>query len=292
MLPFICTDFRLFLSVSLSDSLPCISPTLPAGPTHIHRKNTHAVAIAARSSSPPLFALVIMEFFQVVDPVTLEPASYAHVALELAFAVACAVLLGVCLHVLPERLVRCSKTARAKVPREALAKAATPVSKPSVANRPSSSAAAPVATTPKAQAKATVSVASVAVAENTLNDVLEAFFEGETLLDEALLDATAPSVLPEEETSPANPMPGKPTEPPLKKTADFSTDLAAKMAKGLQIQACPARTASSPQAASKPHETKNTAEKELEDALDAYMEEQQLLDEAMLDSAVEAAHRT
>ncbi|CAC9487134.1 conserved hypothetical protein [Leishmania infantum JPCM5] len=239
-----------------------------------------------------------MEFFQVVDPVTLAPASYAYVALQLALAVACAVLLGVCLHVLPERLVRCCKTARPKVPREALAKAVTPASKLSVANKPSSSAtpsfsaAAPVGTAPKAQAKATAPAASAAVADSTLDDALEAFFDEEILLDEALLDATAPSALPEEETAPTNRTPGKPTQPPPKKTGDFSTALAAKMAKGLRIKACPASTASLPQAQSKPPERNDTAEKELEDALDAYMEEEQLLDEAMLDSAVDAAHRT
>ncbi|CAG9573677.1 conserved hypothetical protein [Leishmania major strain Friedlin] len=243
-----------------------------------------------------------MEFFQVVDPVTLAPASYAHVALQLALAVACAVLLGVCLHVLPERLVCVSKTARAKVPREALANAATPASKLSVANTPSSlaaasatpsfSAAAPVGTAPKPQAKAAAPAASAAVAESTLHDVLEAFFEEETLLDEALLDATAPSALPEKETAPANRTPGKPTQPPLKKTGDFSPGLAAKMTQRLQVEACPASTASSPQVASKPPERNNTAERELEDALDAYMEEEQLLDEAILDSAVAAAHRT
>ncbi|AYU77926.1 conserved hypothetical protein [Leishmania infantum JPCM5] len=243
-----------------------------------------------------------MEFFQVVDPVTLAPASYAYVALQLALAVACAVLLGVCLHVLPERLVRCCKTARPKVPREALAKAVTPASKLSVANKPSSSAAAsatpsfsaaaPVGTAPKAQAKATAPAASAAVADSTLDDALEAFFDEEILLDEALLDATAPSALPEEETAPTNRTPGKPTRPPPKKTGDFSTALAAKMAKGLRIKACPASTASLPQAQSKPPERNDTAEKELEDALDAYMEEEQLLDEAMLDSAVDAAHRT
>ncbi|GET87706.1 unspecified product [Leishmania tarentolae] len=241
-----------------------------------------------------------MEFFQAVDPVTLVPASYAQVALELLFAVVFTVLLGVCLQVLPEKLVCCSKTGRSKVPRDAVAKASAPASKSSTTNKPSSSASpalsfsagAPPARAPKTLAKAVVPAPSAALAESTLDDVLDAFFEGETLLDEALVDATVLSAPAEEETPGTHSISAKSTPPPLKNMSDFSRGLAVKRTKGPQRQASGGTTASLVHAASKPCATKDKSERELEDALDAYMEGERLLDEAMLDSAVEAAHRT
>nr|CAJ2473173.1 unnamed protein product [Leishmania braziliensis] len=239
-------------------------------------------------------AILKMEFFHVVDPVTLAPVSYARVALELALAVVCTVLLGACLQVLPERLLRYSQTARAKVPREAVAVgAAAAATKPAMLKKLSTTASAtpsPSSTAPPAPPKTAPSAPPAALAERTLDDVLESFFEGESLLTEALIDATAHSSTPTEETPPANTTAGKPTQPSPPKTSDFSSDLAAKMTRGLQSQARLATAAPPPKRASKLQETGDTADKRLEDALDAYMEEEQLLDEAVLDSALEAAH--
>ncbi|KAG5508617.1 hypothetical protein GH5_06870 [Leishmania sp. Ghana 2012 LV757] len=231
-----------------------------------------------------------MDFLQVVDPVTLMPVFYTHVALELAASVACTVLLGVCLHVLPERLVRRSKAARVKVPREAVAEVATPASRPAVPMEsptlalpaPSSSATAPKKTDP---------APSPAIAESTLDGALESFFEEESLLDEALLDTVVPSAPPGEEAPPAGSTRVKVAQPSTNEAVEFSRELAAKMTKGLQCKARPATVAPPPEAVSGSPAKNKTAEKQLEDALDAYMAEEELLNEAMLDSAVAAAHR-
>ncbi|KAG5508279.1 hypothetical protein JKF63_05535 [Porcisia hertigi] len=240
-----------------------------------------------------------MEFFQVVDPVTLEPTSWAHVALELVLTVACAVLLGACLQVLPEKLVRRSKMVRAKVPGAFTKEAAIPATKPAVSPKSPISGPATPATTATALSttpaktpspKATPAHTSV-VAASTLNDVLESFFEGESLLDEALLDATAPFALPNEGTPTAKPTPLRDPKRISNGTSAFSKELSSRMTTGLHSQSHPAALVPPLKGTSKPAGAHDTMEKNLEDVLDAYMAEEQLLDEAMLDSALEAAQK-
>ncbi|KAG5479533.1 hypothetical protein LSCM1_04802 [Leishmania martiniquensis] len=234
-----------------------------------------------------------MEFFQVVDPVTLAPLPYTHVALELAVSVVCAVLLGVCLHVLPGRLVHRSKAASLKVPREALAEVTAPASGRTAPKKLPTSVSldpSPSATASKAPTK-TDQAPSAAVADSTLDSALESFFEEESLLKEALVDTAVPSALPEDGTRPAGQARMQIAQSSPKESSEFSKELAAKMTKGLQRKARPASAAPPPMTAPIPPVKKETADKKLEDALDAYMAEEELLNEVMLDSALAAAHR-
>lgn len=257
-----------------------------------------------------------MEFFQIVQPGTLAAASAPHVAVELALTVAFAVLLGVCVRVVPERLVpraktasrhdapRKAATARAETAKTAAAPAApAPRPQPAPASAASKTPAAPAQPAAKAAPSAArLAPVASAAAQRTLDDALDSFFQNEDLLDEALLDATTGAPVDIEGTAAPTPPPAaKPSAPSSpKRTDDFSKELAAKMTKGLQSKARPAAPGAAPpspnqrsapaKAATKAAPASKSTEVELDDVLDAYMAEQQLLDEAMLDSVLQSAH--
>lgn len=264
-----------------------------------------------------------MDFLQLVDPTSFAAASAVRVLIELVVAAVFAVALGVGLRVVPEKLVSRAKTTRAdgtsaakparvttaatitpaaaRVPKSASAKAAPVLeASTSAATAPKTAPkAAPAAVPAKKPAASTATATSAAAskADNTLDDVLDSFFEDEDLLDEALLDTAAPTTeapaAPKQE--PPTAKPNSPTAKPAVSTAStapraqqkndaFSKELAAKMTKGLQ-----GKTPAAPAPKPTTMESAATADRELDDALDAYLAEEQLLDEAILDSAVQEA---
>lgn len=121
------------------------------------------------------------------------------------------------------------------------------------------------------------------------------------MLDEALLDTATPSAEPSTSCKPKSPVEKvalslavKTSSPTKAKDDTFSKELAEKMTKGLQgktaVSAPGAFTAESKtHAPPEATDSAAAADQKLDDALDAYLAEQQLLDEAILDSALQEA---
>lgn len=242
-----------------------------------------------------------MDFLQIVDPQSLAQASVLHVSIELVVVAVSAVMFGVCLRIVPEKLVPRSKTKRAESnvttsdnhPKSTAAALPHAAPKTVTTAHKAVPAAAPVVKTAAPSATSKV--------DNTLDDVLDSFFEDEDLLDEALLDTATPSAEPSTSCKPKSPMEKtasslavKTSSPTKAKDDTFSKELAAKMTKGLQgktaVSAPGAFTAESKtHAPPEATDSAAAADQKLDDALDAYLAEQQLLDEAILDSAVQEA---
>jgi hypothetical protein len=226
-----------------------------------------------------------MDFFRIVDTQALAPSSALRVLVELTVVAVCAVALGVCLRLVPEMLVPHSKPTR---PTTSVVRPVT-----HTAQAPPAAAATPLrqaATAPAVSAAPPVA----SKADHTLDDVLDSFFEDEDLLEAALLDTTAPVTAPVTVASKPHPSTAKAAAPPAPSKGDvFSKELAAKMTKNLQgkTSVAPPTTPQKPAAPApqKATDAAATADEKLDDALDAYLAEEQLLDEAILDSAVQEA---
>ncbi|KPI82623.1 hypothetical protein ABL78_8367 [Leptomonas seymouri] len=233
----------------------------------------------------------MMDFLQIVDSKSLVTVSAMRVLAELAVTAISAVVFGVCLRIVPEKLVTRSTATRPSI----AAPKTVPSARPRTATaEPKAGAAVKTAlpsalsTAVPAASTAAAAPASAAKADSTLDDVLDSFFKDESLLDEALLDAAAPTSKPVVATKP-NTLKSKAMPTPTQSEA-FSKELAAKMTRQLQPTSTSSQPAKAGAAPHKPEDAAAAAERKLDDALDAYLAEEQLLDEAILDSALQAAH--
>lgn len=214
-----------------------------------------------------------MDFFHVVSPSTLQYTSAIGVGVQLIVLLLLSVFAGVALQTLPSWWVRWGKPKGAS--HSSWPARATTVAKSSPATKvvPQPPCRAdpqpPSKTEPQPPNKA----------DQTLDDVLDAFFDDEDVLDEALIDAAVPpsaaAAVKQQDDSEKN------------RSGNADRALAARMTRHLQSTS-QASAKGRPEAAGPAPGVTD----QLDAVLDAYMKEDELLEEAILDSAVAAARRS
>lgn len=268
-----------------------------------------------------------MDFFQTVDN-DLQTHSPLFTAAQLLLAMGAALMVGLALLHMP-RLVVLLSAKRSPPVRSANTtkspKSTTtepPVTSPAVATGKAAAAAMKTSTVPAAEAatppaKRPEDGGAHAEEERgnagthragtggrgLLDDVLDDFFEKDRILDEALLDTTArtetQSLKATSTDLPSRTEQKAPAAGTTNKTDSAGSgdgidrDLARKMGKGLVPSSQSKKKPAAPHVmSSEPRSSKPptiVAEKDLDELLDDFMAEENLLDEAVLDSVVAAA---